>query len=193
VPTIAMMPPIDVMPTIAVMPPSIGRLWRRGDVDCCQPERHTSRNYSPHAHAMVCQKSHDYLHRVAYDHLAGSFWGRRRIATIESPMVCTTGNAVHEPWPRLLRVCPRIPLGRWAKNPRVNSPASCGLVGKSPGIQRHHLSHKHACQHERRWALTPSVPPDRRIKLSRPLTGCEFQTPQKCLRLISVYAINFMP
>ena len=25
------------------------------------------------------------------------------------------------------------------------------------------------------------------------LTGCEFQAPQKCLRLISVYAINFMP
>jgi hypothetical protein len=25
------------------------------------------------------------------------------------------------------------------------------------------------------------------------VTGCEFQTPQKCLRLISVYAINFMP
>jgi hypothetical protein len=24
------------------------------------------------------------------------------------------------------------------------------------------------------------------------LTGCEFQAPQKCLRLISVYAINFM-
>jgi hypothetical protein len=25
------------------------------------------------------------------------------------------------------------------------------------------------------------------------LTGCEFQAPQKCLRLTSVYAINFMP
>jgi sulfur dioxygenase len=25
------------------------------------------------------------------------------------------------------------------------------------------------------------------------ITGCEFQAPQKCLRLISVYAINFMP
>jgi H+-transporting ATPase len=25
------------------------------------------------------------------------------------------------------------------------------------------------------------------------LAGCEFQAPQKCLRLISVYAINFMP
>jgi hypothetical protein len=25
------------------------------------------------------------------------------------------------------------------------------------------------------------------------VTGCEFQAPQKCLRLISVYAINFMP
>ena len=24
------------------------------------------------------------------------------------------------------------------------------------------------------------------------LTGCEFQAPQKCLRLIRVYAINFM-
>jgi hypothetical protein len=25
------------------------------------------------------------------------------------------------------------------------------------------------------------------------ITGCEFQAPQKCLRLMSVYAINFMP
>jgi hypothetical protein len=25
------------------------------------------------------------------------------------------------------------------------------------------------------------------------ITGCEFQAPQKCLRLICVYAINFMP
>jgi hypothetical protein len=25
------------------------------------------------------------------------------------------------------------------------------------------------------------------------LAGCEFQAPQKCLRLIKVYAINFMP
>jgi hypothetical protein len=25
------------------------------------------------------------------------------------------------------------------------------------------------------------------------LAGCEFQAPQKCLRLMSVYAINFMP
>ena len=25
------------------------------------------------------------------------------------------------------------------------------------------------------------------------LTGCEFQAPQKCLRLMRVYAINFMP
>ena len=25
------------------------------------------------------------------------------------------------------------------------------------------------------------------------LAGCEFQTPQKCLRLIKVYAINFIP
>jgi putative transposase len=26
-----------------------------------------------------------------------------------------------------------------------------------------------------------------------PLAGCKFQAPQKCLRLISVYPINFMP
>ena len=26
-----------------------------------------------------------------------------------------------------------------------------------------------------------------------PLAGCEFQAPQKCLRLIKVYAINFIP
>jgi hypothetical protein len=25
------------------------------------------------------------------------------------------------------------------------------------------------------------------------LAGCEFQAPQKCLRLIKVYAINFIP
>jgi hypothetical protein len=25
------------------------------------------------------------------------------------------------------------------------------------------------------------------------ITGCEFQAPQKCLKLTSVYAINFMP
>jgi putative transposase len=25
------------------------------------------------------------------------------------------------------------------------------------------------------------------------ISGCEFQAPQKCLRLIKVYAINFIP
>jgi hypothetical protein len=35
-------------------------------------------------------------------------------------------------------------------------------------------------------------PADRRSRIQR-LAGCEFQAPQKCLRLIKVYAINFIP
>jgi hypothetical protein len=31
------------------------------------------------------------------------------------------------------------------------------------------------------------------IKGFRELAGCEFQAPQKCLKLIKVYAINFIP
>ena len=33
----------------------------------------------------------------------------------------------------------------------------------------------------------------RQAAKDKDVTGCEFQAPQKCLRLISVYAINFMP
>jgi hypothetical protein len=31
------------------------------------------------------------------------------------------------------------------------------------------------------------------VKVGFELAGCEFQAPQKCLRLIKVYAINFIP
>jgi len=50
------------------------------------------------------------------------------------------------------------------------------------------LDQKHGIRSRRRWRkLHLGVDADTHVG------GCEFQAPQKCLRLTSVYAINFMP
>jgi hypothetical protein len=60
-----------------------------------------------------------------------------------------------------------------------------------------HILRNGALRIQRRWV--ENTLPDYElldavaIAYGKLLAGCEFQAPQKCLRLIKVYAINFMP
>jgi hypothetical protein len=54
----------DAAAPASATPPGVRRLRRRGDANCCQAEHRASRNHTPHAHAMACEKPHHRLHQV---------------------------------------------------------------------------------------------------------------------------------